>query len=166
MEISYIDATVAVLMLLGFIHGLVKGAIQEIAGALAIVVGILVAGHVMQATSAHTERLSHPTGAKVFVFVITFVVVALVIGLLGKLLSGLAKAVNLKLIDRLLGGIVGACVVGIVIGIIVTLAEGLGVDISALRESALISYLLQAVVFLSRFLPRVAREAGRPGTSL
>jgi membrane protein required for colicin V production len=166
MEISYIDATVGLLMLLGFIHGVVKGAIREIAGALAIVVGIIVAGYVTAGTAPQTDQLSHPTGAKVFVFVVTFLVVAILIGLLGKLISGLAKAANLKLIDRVLGGIVGACVVGIAIGIVLTLIERLGVDIDLLRESALISYLLQAVAYLSRFLPDVAEEVRAPGISL
>jgi membrane protein required for colicin V production len=166
MEVNWLDATVTLLMFLGFIHGVVKGAIQEIAGALAVVVGIIVAGYVTSATAAQTDQLSHPTGAKVFVFVVTFLVVAVLIGLLGKLISGLAKAANLKLIDRVLGGIVGACVVGIAVGIVLTLIERLGVNIDTLRESALITYLLHAVAYLSRFLPKVAQEVTRPDVSL
>jgi membrane protein required for colicin V production len=166
MEINWLDATVALLMALGFIHGVVKGAIQEITGALAVVVGIVAAGYVTAATAAQTDRLSHPTGAKVFVFVVTFLVVAVLIGLVGKLISGLAKAANLKAVDRVLGGIVGACIVGIAIGIVLTLIERLGVNIDVLKESALISYLLQAVAYLSRFLPSVAEEVTRPDVAL
>jgi membrane protein required for colicin V production len=166
MDINWLDATVSVLMLLGFIHGIVKGAVQEIAGALAIVVGIVAAGYLTAATAAQTDRLSHPTGAKVFVFVLAFLIVALLIGLLGKLISGLARAANLKLIDRILGGIVGACVVGIAMGIVLTLIERLGVNIDTLRESVIISYLLHAVAYLSVFLPEVAREVNAPDISL
>jgi membrane protein required for colicin V production len=166
MDINWLDATVGLLMLLGFIHGLVKGAIQEIAGALAIVVGIVVAGYVTTATAAQTDNLSHPTGAKVFVFVVAFLVVAILIGLLGRLVSGLAKAANLKMIDRLLGGVVGACIVGIAVGIVITLIERLGVNIDTLKESALISYLLQAVAYLSKFLPQAAQQVKGPDISL
>lgn len=166
MEVSWLDATVALLMCLGFIHGLVKGAIQEVAAALAIVVGVIVAGSVTTGLAAQTDQLSHPTGAKVFIFVVTFVVVALLIGLLGKLISGLAKVANLKLIDRVLGGVVGACVVGIAVGIVFTLIERLGVNIDALRESPLISYLLQAVAYLSKFLPKIAEEVATRDISL
>jgi membrane protein required for colicin V production len=166
MDGSWLDATVALLMCLGFIHGLMKGAIREIAAALAIVVGIIVAGHVTSATAAQTDQLSRPTGAKVFVFVVTFVVVAISIGLLGKLVSGLAKVANLKLFDRILGGVVGACVVGIAVGIVLTLIERLGVNIDTMRESALTAYLLHAVAYLSRFLPKIAEEVVRPDISL
>lgn len=166
MDASWLDATVGILLLLGFIHGVVKGAIQEIAGALAIVVGIVVAGYVTTVTAPQTDNLSHPTGAKVFVFVLVFLIVALLIGLLGKLISGLAKAANLKLIDRVLGGIVGACVVGIAIGIVLTLIERLGVNIDTLKESPLIAYLMHTVAYLSRFLPEVARDVDAADISL
>jgi len=166
MDASWLDATIGILLVLGFIHGVVKGAIQEISGALAVVVGIVVAGYVTAVTAGQTDQLSHPTGAKVFVFVLIFLIVAILIGLLGKLISGLAKTANLKFIDRVLGGVVGACIVGIAIGIVLTLIERLGVNIDMLRESPLISYLLYTVSYLSKFLPEAAQEVGASDVSL
>jgi membrane protein required for colicin V production len=155
---SWIDAIIGALMLVGFIHGLIKGAIQEVFAILALVAGVIVAGRATIGAEAVTEKLSHPTAARVFVFILTFFVVALVVGLIGRLFSGLAKAANLRAIDRLIGGIVGACLVGLIIGTIFKVGETFGMDTGFLDGSPLAQHLMVAVSYLGTFLPR-AREA-------
>ncbi len=150
---NWLDMGILVLIAAGFIHGVIKGAIQEIFAALAIVVGVIGAGKVAGALEPVTSDLSHPVAAKVFVFVVAFLVIAVVIGLIGKAFSGLAKAAGLRAIDRFIGGIVGACVVAIVIGIILTLLEKFGVDATLGNRSSLAIYLLRGVKALAGFLP-------------
>jgi uncharacterized membrane protein required for colicin V production len=150
------DAVIVVLMFVGFVHGIIKGAIQEIFVALALVLGVVIAGKVASGTEDITSQLSHPLAAKVFVFALTFLVAAIIIGLFGKMFSGLAKAANLRMIDRFLGGIVGACLIGIAVGIILSLAQRLGMDLLAFRESFLARQLIQAVNVLAGFLPKAS----------
>jgi membrane protein required for colicin V production len=164
--LNWVDAIIGTLMFLGLLHGVLKGAIQEISVAFALVIGVVAAGRVASGAEAVTRQLSHPTAAKVFVFALTFLVVAIVIGLLGKMFSGLAKAANLRIIDRMIGGVVGACLIGIAIGIILTIASRLGADTVSLEESVLARQLLIAVKVLARFLPKAAETASTAGPFL
>lgn len=159
---NWLDLTIFVFLVIGFIHGILKGAIQEIFAALAIVVGVIAAGKVTDALDSVVANLSHPTAARVFVFVVAFLVVAIVIGLIGKAFSGLAKAAGLRSIDRLIGGIVGACVVAIIVGIVLTLSEKFGLDATLGNRSLLAPYLIRAVTTLAGFLPSAVAEA--PGS--
>jgi uncharacterized membrane protein required for colicin V production len=154
--LNWIDAVIAGLLFIGFVHGVMKGAIQEIFVVLALVLGVIIAGRVASGTEDITSQLSHPLGAKVFVFALTFLVAAIVIGLFGKMFSGLAKAANLRMIDRFLGGIVGACLIGIAVGIILSIAKRLGMDLLAFEESFLARQLIQAVNVLAGFLPKAS----------
>jgi membrane protein required for colicin V production len=164
--LNWVDAVIGALMFLGLLHGVVKGAIQEISIALALVIGVVVAGRVASGAESVTGQLSHPVAAKVFVFALTFLIVAIVIGLLGKMFSGLAKAANLRIIDRMIGGIVGACLIGIAIGIILTIAKRLGADTASFDESVLARQLLIAVKVLAGFLPQAAETARTAGEFL
>ena len=163
---NWVDAIIGALMFLGLLHGVVKGAIQEISIALALVIGVVVAGRVASGAESVTSQLSHPLAAKVFVFALTLLIVAIVIGLLGKMFSGLAKAANLRVIDRMIGGVVGACLIGIAIGIILTIAKRLGADTASLEQSVLARQLLIAVKVLARFLPEAAETAHTAGPFL
>jgi len=156
--VNWLDLTILVFLTLGFIHGILKGAIQEIFAALAIVVGVIAAGRITDLMEAVTANLSHPTAAKIFVFVVAFLVVAIVIGLIGKAFSGLAKAAGLRAIDRFVGGIVGVCVVAIIVGVVLTLAEKFGIDPSLGNRSVLAPHLVKAVRLLAAFLPGAVAE--------
>ena len=152
------DALICVVMMLGFIHGILKRAIQEIFVILALVIGVIAAGRAAFVAESVTSQLAHPTAGKVFVFALTFLVVAIVIGLIGKMFSGLAKAASLKGIDRLLGGIVGACLVGIAVGVVLSVAQRLGMDSVYMRESVMARQLVLAVKALARFLPEASKS--------
>jgi uncharacterized membrane protein required for colicin V production len=160
--VNWIDALLGLIIILGFIHGVIKGAILEIFAILALVVGVVAAGRVAHGTAYVTSQLSHPTAGKVFVFIITFVVVAIVIGLIGKTLSGLAKAASLRMVDRFIGGIVGACLMGLAVGVFLKVCERLGMNMRPFGHSVLAQNLMQAVSHLARFLPEVTEQVKKP----
>lgn len=155
---NWIDIGIAALMLLGFLHGLIKGAIQEVFAVLALVLGVVIGGRVAEGTVSITSQLSHPTAARAFAFIITFLLVAIAVGLVGKMFSGLAKAANLRLMDRLLGGVVGACLVGLAVGLFFTVGEAFGMDTGFVDSSPLASQLVAAVSYLATFLPKGAES--------
>ncbi|MFH1312823.1 MAG: CvpA family protein [Candidatus Eisenbacteria bacterium] len=160
------DVVIGALMILGLVHGVFKGAIQEISIVLALVIGVVIGGRAAAGAESVTSQLSHPAAGKVFVFVLTFLVVAIFIGLLGKMLSGLAKVANLRIIDRMIGAVVGACLMGLAIGILLTLAERLGADIAMVEESVLARQLLIAVKAIAQYLPEAAKDATTAGAFL
>ena len=157
---NWIDWVIAAFMLLGFVHGLLKGVIQEVFAVLALVVGLVAAGRVSAGAEAVTEQLNHPTALKVVVFILTFFVVALVIGFIGKMFSGLAKAANLKIIDRLIGGVVGACLVGLMVGTVLKVGERFGMDTGFVEDSVLAQQLMAAVSYLGAFFPEARNSVG------
>jgi len=152
--LNWIDIMIAALMLMGFLHGLLKGAIQEVFAVLALVLGVVAGGKVAEGTISVTSQLSHPTAARGFAFIITFILVAIGVGLLGKMFSGLAKAANLRFADRLLGGVVGACLVGLAVGLFIQVGKSFGMDTAFVKDSPLARQLVQAVSYLVTFLPR------------
>ncbi len=155
---NWIDVGIAALMLLGFLHGLIKGAIQEVFAVLALVLGVVVGGKAAEGTVSVTSELSHPTAARGFAFIITFILVAIGVGLVGKMFSGLAKAANLRVMDRLLGGVVGACLVGLAIGLFIKIGEAFGMDSGFVDSSPLARQLVLAVSYLATFLPKGAES--------
>ncbi len=157
---NWIDIAIALLMLVGFLHGLMRGVILEVFAVLALVVGLVAGGRVSAGAEPITGQLSHPTAARALVFVLTFFVVALIIGFIGKLLSGLAKAANLKTIDRLIGGVVGACLVGLLVGAFFKVSQSFGMDTGFLDDSVLAQQLMAAVAYLGAFLPQARGTIG------
>ena len=155
---NWIDVGIAALMLLGFLHGMIKGAIQEVFAVLALVLAVVIGGRMAEGTVSITSELSHPTAAKGFAFIITFILVAIAVGLVGKMFSGLAKAANLRVMDRLLGGVVGACLVGLGVGFFITVGEAFGMDTGFVDSSPLASQLVAAVSYLATFLPKGAES--------
>jgi membrane protein required for colicin V production len=156
--VYWVDLVIVICMGVGFLHGILKGVIQEVFAVLALVVGLVAAQRVSAGAEAVTSQLSHPTAGRVMVFILTFIVVALVIGLIGRLLSGLAKAASLRMIDRVIGGVVGACLVGLIIGAILKVGSEFGMDESFLKSSVLAPQLMAAVSYLGSFFPR-AKES-------
>ena len=153
---NFVDILTLVAIAGGFIHGMIKGAIQEVSAAVALVVGVIVAGKVASGSAVVTGQLSNPSIGRIFVFVITFIIVAIVIGLLGKLISNLAKQANLSPIDRILGGVIGACLVGIAAGLVFKLLAITGGDGGPVAGSVVAQRLVNAVSYLARFLPGAA----------
>jgi uncharacterized membrane protein required for colicin V production len=170
---TLVDGAVILVVAAGFVHGMVKGAIQEVSAAAAIVIGVFVAGKVATAGVSVMDRLSNPTVGRIFLFVAAFVVIAVGIGILGRMLSNLVKKSALSSVDRLVGGVIGACIVGLVVGLAFKLMALGGVENAAVAQSGLVRRLMGAVSYLAEFLAGggdtvaavfvVARVAGRRG---
>lgn len=106
---NIIDLILSIFLLLGIVRGLFKGFLAELAGLVALIVGIYAAIHFSQATfdflaiffSWEEKVLS------IIAFALTFFIVALLISLLGRILTKMVNLLALGLVNRLLGGIFG-----------------------------------------------------------
>lgn len=145
-------------MVAGFVHGMIRGAIQEIASVVAIVAGVFVAGRVAAGTVSVTGQLSHPTAGKIFAFVITFIVVAILVSLAGKMVSNVAKKSGFSSVDRFVGGLFGACLMGLLAGLVLRLMALGGLESAAVAGSKLAPKLTAAVSYFTQFLRRGGAE--------
>ena len=160
---NVIDGAIILLMAVGFIHGIIKGAIQEVAAAVAIIVGVWVAGKAAEGTVSVTGQLSHPTAGRIFVFVVAFIVVAVLVIILGRTVSNLVKKSALSGLDRFLGGLIGACIVGLIAGLLFKLMLMGGLESQAIANSALATRLVNTVSYFTRFLASTQGQAELTG---
>ena len=155
---NLVDGGILLAMVAGFVHGAIRGAIQEVAGAAAIIVGVIGAGKVASGSEPVWSQLPHPTAGKIFAFVIAFIVVAVVIVILGRIISNAVKKTAVSVIDRFIGGLFGACIVGLVLGLMFRLMKMGGLEMETVRNSVLGPKLVDAVSHLTRFLPGSSQE--------
>lgn len=163
MGLNIVDGAIILLMALGFIHGVIKGAIQEVAAGVAIVVGVWVAGRAAEGTVSVTGQLSHPTAGKIFVFVIAFIVVAVLVIIFGRMLSNMVKKSALSGVDRFLGGVIGACIVALIAGLLFKLMFMGGLESGVISRSAIAPRLVNAVSHFARFLASAPDRAELTG---
>ena len=160
---SWIDGLICAVILLGFIHGLLKGAIQEIFLLVALVVGVIGASRTANALRSVTDHLSHPVAARLFVFVLAFIIIVLVVALIGKLFSKLFKAAGLGFVDRLIGGILGALVSAIIVGIFLSVLEKFDITPTSGYKSVMAPYLMRLSELLTSLVPGLSsRVEGNP----
>ena len=107
-----LDTIILVILGLGVLLGLLKGALKQLAGLLGLVVGLL-AAKALYATVAE-EVFSHVTGnmtvAQMLSFLAIWVVVPLLFWVVACMLTKAMDAVCLGWVNRLLGGVLGGVV--------------------------------------------------------
>ncbi|MGQ9603798.1 MAG: CvpA family protein [bacterium] len=150
---SWIDGLICAVMLLGFIHGLLKGAIQEIFLLIGLVIGIIGASRATNALHSFTDSLQHPLAARFFVFVLVFILIVVVVALIGKLFSKLFKAAGLSFVDRLIGGVLGALVCAIILGVFFSVLERFDIAPGVGYRSIIAPYLMRLARLLTSLVP-------------
>jgi len=114
------DIIIAVILVFGFIRGLMKGLFVEVASLVSLVAGVYGAihfsyfvGDFLQAKVSWKE--SYITLVS---FAVTFALIVLVISLLGKLFTKLADFAYLGWINKALGGVFGALKLALILSVI------------------------------------------------
>jgi len=109
MEYNYIDLVLGGILVYGAIKGLMKGLIVEIAGLLALIVGVWgaihfseVVGEFLSAKFDWDEKY-----ISLSAFIITFLGIVISISTLGKALTSVASVIALGWINKLFGAIFG-----------------------------------------------------------
>ena len=120
-----LDTIILVILGLGVLLGLVKGALKQLAGLLGLVVGLL-AAKALYATVAE-EVFSYVTGnmtvAQMLSFLAIWVVVPLLFWVGACLLTKAMAAVCLGWVNRLLGGVVGGVVHALLVSLAICVLE-------------------------------------------
>ncbi len=120
-----LDIILLVILGLGVLLGLVKGALKQLAGLLGLVVGLL-AAKALYATVAQevfSRVTDNMTVAQVLAFAAIWVVVPLLFWAVACLLTKAMDAVCLGWVNRLLGGVLGGVVHALLASILICVLE-------------------------------------------
>ena len=122
---STLDLIILIILGLGILLGLVKGALKQLAGLLGLVVGLLAAKAMYATVADHvfirvTDNL---TVAQALAFLAIWVVVPLLFWLVATLLTRAMEAVSLGWINRLLGGLLGGVAHALLVSLAICVLE-------------------------------------------
>ena len=114
------DIIIAVILLFGFVRGIMKGLFVEVASLVSLIAGVYGAIHF---SSFVGDFLSEKVNwdekyITLAAFAITFIVIVFAIALLGKLFTKIADFASLGILNKLLGGVFGALKLGLILSIV------------------------------------------------
>lgn len=131
-----IDIVIAVILLYGFVKGLIKGLFVEVASLVALIAGIYGAIHFsFYAKDLLSAQVTwEPKYISLTAFAITFVGIVIVISLAGKLLTKIANLAALGLINKILGGVFGCLKLALILSVLLSWFERINVMIPFVGE--------------------------------
>lgn len=108
-SMNSIDVILSIFLLFGLIRGFFKGFFVELAGLLALIIGIYIALHYSEIAFAFLEDLFSwdENYLLILSFAVTFFIVALLVVLLGRILTKILNLVALGILNKLAGAIFG-----------------------------------------------------------
>lgn len=117
---NILDIIIASLLLFGFVRGLMKGLLVEVASLVALITGVYGAIHfsffienyLVEIVSWNKEYIA------LCAFVVTFICIVVLIAFLGKLLTKLADVIALGILNKILGGVFGALKICLILSVI------------------------------------------------
>ncbi|MCG8761611.1 CvpA family protein [Tenacibaculum finnmarkense] len=114
------DIIIAVLLIFGFVRGILKGLFVEVASLVALIAGVYGAMHFsyfisdwLASSVSWDEKYISLTA-----FAGTFIVIIIVISLLGKVLTKVADFASLGILNKILGGVFGALKIGLILSVV------------------------------------------------
>jgi len=119
------DIVVAVILVFGFIRGIIKGLFVEVASLVALVAGVYGAIHFSYFVGDYLEAKVDwgENSIRLISFAITFAIIVLAISLLGKLFTKLADFAYLGWINKALGGVFGALKLALILSVIIMIFD-------------------------------------------
>jgi len=150
-----LDIVILICLSYGLIRGLIKGFVVEIAGVIALLVGILGAFKFSNSIAVFIQ--SHieidPKIVQVVSFLLLFIVIVYGISLLAKMLTKTLQIIALGLLNRMAGGIFGVCKWVVILSALLICYQQIDSIITILpekviRESVTFNYLSDIASFL------------------
>ncbi|GHA23556.1 hypothetical protein GCM10007103_00750 [Salinimicrobium marinum] len=106
---NVIDIVLSIFLLLGCVRGFFKGFFIELAGLVALILGIYAAIHFSDRMFAFLQLFItwEEKYLTILAFALTFTIVVIIISIIGKVLTKMAGILALGLVNRLLGALFG-----------------------------------------------------------
>lgn len=155
---NWLDIVLAVILLLSFILGLIKGFVRQIVGIAAVVVGLILAAMYYHYVSRVLIRaIVREPWSNLIAFLLIFLAVLAIGWLIGVLLSKLMVG-PLKFFDHFLGGVLGVCKGVLIYGVIVIAMLVFPVDKQALMKSTAAPYCYWLTKGMVQVIPSELKE--------
>jgi membrane protein required for colicin V production len=133
---NFIDVFFLIPMVWFAYKGFSKGLIIEIAGLLALLVGIYVANHFSFYVADFLQNKMSISNKymSIISFVITFLLVIILVILFGKMLENIAGAVKLGLVNKIIGGFFGLLKVVLVLSTLIMILTLFDIENMIIKE--------------------------------
>jgi len=114
------DIIITVLLLFGFVRGIIKGFFVEVASLVALIGGVYGAIHFSDFAAVFLQKYVDWKQEYISLvsFAITFIIIIVVIALLGKALTKMADFASLGIMNKILGGVFGALKIGLILSVV------------------------------------------------
>jgi membrane protein required for colicin V production len=164
------DIIIASFLIFGFVRGIMKGLLIEVASLVALIGGVYGAIHFSYMVSDYLN--ANVAWKKEYVslmaYALTFIVIVMAIVLLGKMLTKLANFAALGILNKILGGIFGFLKIGLILSIIFLLFNKMNSAIPFIKKETLdtsILYIPVKKIGLTLF-PTIIKENDKVDTEL
>ena len=130
------DIIITVILLFGFIRGLMKGFFVELASLVSLIAGVYGAIHFSYFIGNFLKDIVEwdEKYISIVAFAITFIVIVIVISLLGKLFTKIADFASLGILNKLLGGVFGALKLGLILSVLLIVFDKLNSTITFVNK--------------------------------
>lgn len=106
---NVIDIILSIFLLWGFVRGFFKGFLLELAGLVALIVGIFGAIHFSDVVYAFLQKIISWEEQYLFLFsfALTFIIIVIAISIIGRILTKMVNIIALGIVNKILGAIFG-----------------------------------------------------------
>lgn len=143
-DLNYLDLILGIPLVYGFVKGLRRGLVFEVASVIALIIGIWGAVKFSGFTSAWlSENLGWNFDAlNIVALIITFAIIVMAVHFVAKFIDKMVDMVAMDFLNKALGGIFGFLKIALVLSIIVffvnLLEVNLGIIPDGIRESSVV----------------------------
>ena len=133
-----IDFVILIPILIGFVFGLFKGFIKELASLAAIFLGIYGAKYFSPQLAVFLQKSAGFSAitAKPVAFIIVFIIIAVLLLILAKWLDKFFDAVSLSTLNKIFGGLFGALKYTLVVSVLLTVFDAVDSKFSIVQPEA------------------------------
>jgi len=145
---NYLDIILIILLFLAAIKGFVKGFVEELAGLVALILGVWVAIHFSDSVAQFlVDQFSWKfRNISLVAFLITFLLVVVLVNIVGSYINKLVKAVSLGFLNRLAGLAFGVIKGALILSILLIIFNKVDKDVHIIsRETKANSRLFEPV---------------------
>jgi membrane protein required for colicin V production len=128
---NYVDIVLGILLILSAIQGFSKGFVEELAGLVALILGIWAAIHFSDIVGQFLTSTFHITfqHLNIVAFIVTFIVVVILVQIIGSVVSKMVKAISLGFLNRLAGLAFGAVKGALILSVLLVVFDKIDKDV-------------------------------------
>jgi len=128
---NYLDALLGILLILSAIGGFAKGFVEELAGLVALILGIWAAIHFSDLVGVFLTETFNLTfkHLNIVAFIVTFIAVVILVQIIGSMVNKLVKAIRLGFLNRLAGLVFGAVKGALILSVLLVIFDKIDEDV-------------------------------------